>query len=75
MTDGGPPALPVPPTPPVPVPPPVIPPVPPMQPIQPIDVPQLNRLHFKPELTGKPDDDAKAHFLRTDGWMDTHVFV
>ena len=37
-------------------------------------MPQLNRSHFKPEFTDKPDEDAEAHFLRTNDLMDTHAF-
>ena len=37
-------------------------------------MPQLNWSHFKPEFAGKPDEDAEAHLLRTNDWMDTHVF-
>ena len=69
MADGRPPA---PDPPPVMLP--VVPPVPPVQlpvppaqpivqsaqPIQPGPVPQLNRLHFRPELAGKPDEDVKS---------------
>ena len=36
--------------------------------------PQLNWSHFKPKYTGKPDQDAEAHLLRTNDWMDTHKF-
>ena len=43
-------------------------------PAQPGIMPQLNWSHFKPELIGKPDEDAEAHFIRTNDWMDTHVF-
>ena len=46
----------------------------PTQPIQPAHVPQLNRSHFKPEFAGKPDEDAEAHLLRMNDWMDTHAF-
>ena len=60
-------------------------PVPPEQPdiphaqpvvpqVQPGPVPILNRSHFKPEFTGKPDEDAEAHLLRNNDWMDTHAF-
>ena len=78
-----------PPTPqPCPVIPPVLPPVPPVQPpaspaqlivsprqpIQPGPMPQLNWSHFKPEFTGKPDEDAEAHLLRTYDWINTHAF-
>ena len=54
--------------------PPVQPIAPPMQPIQPTPMPQLKWSHFKPEFTGKPDEDAEAHLLRTNDWMGTHVF-
>ena len=37
-------------------------------------MPPLNWSHFKPEFSGKPDKDAKAHLLRTNDWMDTHGF-
>ena len=88
MADGGQLALPAPPAPTVP--PPVIQPVQlpipliqlivppaqpiPTQPIQPAHEPQLNWLHFKPEFTGKPDEDMEAHLLRTNDCMDTHAF-
>ena len=36
-------------------------------------MPQLNWSHFKPEFSGKPED-AEAHLLRTNDWMDTHAF-
>ena len=36
--------------------------------------PQLNWSHFKPEFAGKPEEDAEAHLLRTNNWMDTHNF-
>ena len=32
----------------------------------------LNWSHFKPKFSGKPDEDAEAHFLRMNNWMDTH---
>ena len=35
-------------------------------------IPPLNWSHFKPEYSGKPDEDAEAHLLRTNDWMDTH---
>ena len=31
-------------------------------------------VHIKPEFAGKPDEDAEAHLLRTNDWMDTHAF-
>ena len=34
----------------------------------------LNWSHFKPEYSGKPDNDAEAHLLRMNDWMDTHGF-
>ena len=37
-------------------------------------MPQLNWPHFKPEFAGKPDEDAEAHLLRMNDWMDTHAF-
>ena len=58
--------------------PPVQPAVPPKQPVVPPvppgPIPQLNWSKFKPEFTGKPDEDAEAHLLRTNDWMDTHAF-
>ena len=44
----------------------------PLIPVQ--HIPQLNWSHFKPEYSGKPDEDAEAHLLRTNDWMDTHGF-
>ena len=35
---------------------------------------QLNWSHFKPKFSGKPEEDAEAHLLRTNGWMGTHRF-
>ena len=75
MADGGPQ---VPQPSPVPQAEPAVPPAPLVQPAlppaQPGQVPKLNWSHFKPEFAGKPDEDAKAHLLRTNNWMDTHVF-
>ena len=34
----------------------------------------INWCHFKPEFTGKPEEDAEAHLLRTNDWMRTHNF-
>ena len=31
-------------------------------------------MHFKPEFTGKPGEDAEAHLLRMNDWMETHAF-
>ena len=82
MADAGPPALPVPQSVPAPQAPQasqqplqlaVAPDQPvPMQPIQ--HMPQLNWSYFKPEFSGKPEEDAEAHLLRTNDWMDTHAF-
>ena len=48
--------------------------VPSTQPIQPAPMPQLNWSHFKPEFTGKPDKDVKAHPLSNNDCMNTHAF-
>ena len=85
MVDTGPPALPLPPAGPTPQASqalqqpiqPVQPPVDPHQsvPTQPVqNVPQLNWSHFKPEFSGKPEEDAAAHLLKTNNCMDTHAF-
>ena len=80
MADGGHPApCAVPPAPPMqpPVPPthPAFPPVQPAAPkVQPGSMQQLNWSHFKPEFTGKPDEDVEARPLRTNNWMGTHPF-
>ena len=37
-------------------------------------MPLINWSHFKPEFSRKPDEDAKAHLLKTNNWMDTHRF-
>ena len=37
-------------------------------------MPHLNWSHFKPECSGKPEEDAEAHLLRTNDWMNTHQF-
>ena len=34
----------------------------------------MNWLHFKPEFSGKPDEDVEVHLLRTNNWMTTHDF-
>ena len=38
----------------------------------PVQVPQLRWSYFKPEFLGKSDEDALAHLLRTNDWMETH---
>ena len=35
---------------------------------------QLNWSYFRPEFTGKPEEDVEAHLLRTNDWMETHEF-
>ena len=37
-------------------------------------MPPLNWSHFKSKFSGKPDEDAEGHLLRTNDWMDTHRF-
>ena len=34
----------------------------------------LNWSHFRPEFAGKPEEDAKAHLLCANDWMNTHNF-
>ena len=36
---------------------------------------QLNWSHFRPEFTGKPEEDAEAHLLHINDWMNTHIFL
>ena len=33
---------------------------------------QLNWSYFKPEFSGKPEEDVEEHLLRTNDWMETH---
>ena len=40
----------------------------------PTQMPQLSWSYFKPEFSGKPEEDAIAHLLRTNDWMETHNF-
>ena len=35
---------------------------------------QLNWSYFKPEFSGKPEEYAEEHLLRTNDWMETHNF-
>ena len=37
-------------------------------------MPLLNLSHFKPKFSGKPEEDAEAHLLRKNDWMETHRF-
>ena len=54
--------------------PPAIPPNP-MQPQNPpFEVTQFNWSYFKPEFSGKPEEDATAHLLRTNDWVETQNF-
>ena len=36
---------------------------------------QLNWSHFKPEFSGKPDEDTEAHLLCTNDWISANHFV
>ena len=57
-------------------------PQPAQQPAQQIVPPQpgqqvpmgMNWSHFKPEFSGKPEEDVEAHLLRTNDWMTIHDF-
>ena len=40
----------------------------------PPQVSQLSWSYFKPEFSGKPEEDVVAHLLRTTDWMETHNF-
>ena len=55
------------------VPNPVLPPAPPAHIPNPVQ-PQLNWTYFKPEFSGKPEEDAEAHLLRRNDWMETHNY-
>ena len=35
---------------------------------------QLNWSYFKPQFSGKTEEDATVHLLKTNGWMETHNF-
>ena len=48
-------------------------PAPPAQQNQPAQ-PPLNWSYFKSEFSDKPEDDAEAHLLSTNDWMETHNF-
>ena len=45
----------------------------PLQPAQQVHM-HMNWSHFKPEYSGKPEEDVEAHLLRTNDWMNTHDF-
>ena len=34
----------------------------------------LNWSNFKPVFSGKPEEDAEAHLLHSNDWMDAHSF-
>ena len=64
-------------------PPPVAPAAPPAPPVQLLappaqqsqpQIPHMKWCCFKPEYTGKPEEDAEAHLLRINDWMETHAF-
>ena len=54
------------------------PPANPPNPVQPqappVQMLQLNWSYFKPDFSGKPEEDVIAHLLRTNDWMETHNF-
>ena len=35
----------------------------------------INWSNFKPEFSGKPDEDAEAHLLCSNDWINAHHFV
>ena len=35
----------------------------------------LNWSYFKPEFSGKPDEDVEEHLLHTNDWMNAHHFI
>ena len=35
----------------------------------------LNWSNFKPEFSGKPDEDSEGHLLHSKNWMNAHHFV
>ena len=37
----------------------------------PTQMPQLSWSYFKPESSGKPEEDVTAHLLRMNDWMET----
>ena len=46
----------------------------PMNPPNPPQPQQLNWSYFKPEFSGKAEEDAMAHLLKSNDWMETHNF-
>ena len=35
----------------------------------------INRSYFKPEFSGKPEEDAEVHLLCSNDWMNAHHFI
>ena len=35
----------------------------------------INWSNFKPEFSGKPEEDVEAHLFRTNDWMNAHHFL
>ena len=56
------------------------PPTPPPNPHDPMNLPnppqpqQLNWSYFKPEFSGKAEEDATVYLLKTNDWMEMHNF-
>ena len=46
----------------------------PVQPPIPMANNQLNWSHFRPEFSGKPEEDVEVHLLRMEDWMTMHDF-
>ena len=46
----------------------------PQHPHMPMANNQLNWSHFKSDFSGKPEEDAEVHLLRSNEWMTTHDF-
>ena len=46
-----------------------------VQPPTPMANNQLNWSHFRPEFSGKLEEDVEAHLLRMEDWMITHDFL
>ena len=45
------------------------------QPQQGQQIVHMNWSHLKPEFSGKPEEDAEAHLLHTNDWMNEHHLV
>ena len=59
-----------------PPPPPTVDPVVPQVPQQPgQQLVHLKWSYFKPEFSGKPDEDIEAHLLHINDWMNAHHFI